>query len=122
MATLLEQLEAMRGVKANWDGYGADPPAPAAIDLVADLVRLFAALRPGFEAPAVYVTPTRIGGVQVMWEDEGYEHELEVEPDGTIEVMHTERVSKQHTIRRFAPGNQPVTAEMLLRLRHLVAA
>lgn len=122
MATLLEQLEAMRGVKANWDGYNADPPAPAAIDLAADLVRLFAALRPGFESPAVYVTPTRTGGVGILWEDADYEHELEVEPDGTIEVMHTERTTNQHIIRRFAPGSQPVTAEMLLRLRHLIAA
>ena len=122
MATLLEQLNAMRGMNSNWDGYNADAPQASAIELAGGLIRLFAALRPGFESPAVYVTPTRIGGVQIMWEDTGYEHELEVEPDGTIEVMHTEVATGRHEIRKFPPGGQPVTPELLLRLRELVAA
>jgi hypothetical protein len=33
MAALVDQLEAMRGLSENWDGYGAAPPEPPVIDL-----------------------------------------------------------------------------------------
>ena len=33
MATPLEQLDAMRGLAPNWDGYNADPPAGHVLDV-----------------------------------------------------------------------------------------
>ena len=77
MATPFEQLEAMRSVAANWDGYDADPPQADAIDEAAAFLLRMARSHPEMANP--YVTPTRDGGALFAW-DFG-PHSLEVHFD-----------------------------------------
>ena len=58
MATPLEQLDLMRNLQPNWDGYGADPTDPAVIELAKEFVRLLATLRPGDPYRDVFVSPS----------------------------------------------------------------
>jgi hypothetical protein len=110
MGTPLEQLEAMRSVRANWDGYGADPPLPVAIDMAKGFVSLVESIRRDVDVfPVLYTTPTRVGGVMLVWEDREFEYELEIEPDGLVELLQESKATKQIEIKLvLAAPNQPV--------------
>lgn len=109
MATPLEQLEAMRSLKANWDGYNADPPLPGPIDLGKAFVQLLDAVRRDVEvSPELYVTPTRVGGVMIVWEDREFEYELEIEPDGSFGLLSQSKSTKQIEVTPLFPGPGPI--------------
>ncbi len=76
MATPLEQLEAMRTVPENWDGYGGAAPRPELIDAAVRFLHLVARSGP---LPEPFVSPTRTGGVLFEWQQGP--HQLEVEID-----------------------------------------
>lgn len=124
MAAAGEQLEAMRKLSENWDGYGAAPPRHDLIDLAQELVALLMAGRGnGVHPPTVHVAPTRIGGVLLEWEDGVREHEVEINPDGSISFLHTTKATQEMETRNFAPGTRTVlTAGLLQELRQLIAA
>lgn len=105
MATLLEQIDALLTLRPNWDGYNADAPIPEVVELARDFVALFDALpnRPG-GIHAIQVYPTRVGGVQFEWDDARYERELELNPDGSIGLLHVEKATGRMTEKRFEPG------------------
>ena len=79
MATVLEQLEAMRGVPDDWDGYGGAAPRHDVIAAAIDFWRLLQT-RPLLRDP--FVTPTRIGGVLLEWEAAPHQLEVEFESPG----------------------------------------
>jgi hypothetical protein len=116
MATLAEQLDAMRGLAPNWDGYNADAPIPEVIDLARDFVALFEALPGGPAVRDLRAYPTRVGGVQFEWADPLFERELELNPDGSIGVLHVERATGKTWEERFAPGRAAITPGLLPRL------
>ena len=91
MATPLEQLDAMRTLALNWDGYNADPPRSDVLDVAKEFVEFIAASRPADPWRDVFVSPGRAGGVLIEWADAKFEHELEIEPDGTWGFLHTGR-------------------------------
>ena len=122
MATPLEQLDAMRTLAANWDGYNGDPPRSDVLDVAKEFVELLAASRPADPFRDVHVTPGRAGGVLIEWADVKFEHELEIEPDGTWGFLHTDRATGKMTERRLTPTRQVVHPGMLQELRKLVAA
>lgn len=122
MATPLEQLDAMRNLQANWDGYDADPPRPEVLELAKEFVGLLVAFRHTDPFEGIHVSPGRAGGVLVEWADSRSEHELEIEPDGTWGFLHTDRATGKTTERRFAPTNQVIHLGVLKELRELVAA
>ncbi len=123
MSTVIQQLDAMRGVGENWDGYHAAAPCAAAIDLALDFVRLIEAVRRGSRALPLHVGPTPPGGVLIDWEDDQKEHEIEISPDGAIEFLHTNKTTKQIDSRKFLPGGRVVVEPGLLQeLQHLLAA
>jgi hypothetical protein len=74
MATPLEQLEAMRKMPENWDGYGGAAPREDVIDAA---IRFLSQILGTGGVPEPFVSPTRIGGVLIEWELGA--HELEVE-------------------------------------------
>jgi hypothetical protein len=78
MTKPLEQLEAMRNVSDNWDGYGGAAPRPELIDAA---IAFFRGL-PGMHGLSPHVTPTRTGGVLFAWEQGP--HQLEVEVISTV--------------------------------------
>lgn len=122
MATPLEQLDAMGNLRANWDGYNADPPAAEVLELAKEFVGLLAALRPTNPFHDVFVTPGRAGGVLIEWSDARAEHELEIEPDGTWGFLHTDRATGTMTERTFAPTNRVLHPGVLQQIRELMAA
>lgn len=121
MATLTEQLDAMRGLAPNWDGYNADPPAAHVIDVAKEFVALLTTIRPDAVARGVYVTPGRAGGVLVEWSDPVAEHELEIEADGTWGFLHTDRATGAMTERRYTPTANVIHPDVLQELRRLAA-
>jgi hypothetical protein len=126
MATAIEQLEAMRRLAENWDGYGGAPPRLDVIDLAQAFVGLIeAAIRKGHtpNAKVLHVSPTRIGGALIEWEDELAEHEVECNPDGSVSFLHLNKKSQQVETRKFSPGAPAVvSAGLLSELQLLLAA
>jgi hypothetical protein len=125
MATLIEQLEAMRLLNENWDGYGAAVPQGAILDLAQELTRLIQAIldKSGTEASELHVTPTRIGGVLIEWEERSAQHEVELNPDCSISFLHFDKGTGQVSTQKFVPGTRTVVDPGFLReLRQLLAA
>ena len=126
MATAFEQLEAMRRLEENWDGYGAAAPRPDVIDLAQAFVGLLeAAMRKGLSpnGELLHVSPTRIGGVLLEWENGLMGHEVEFNPDGSISFLHLNKNTKHIETRKFTPGAPAVVSPGLLtELQHLLAA
>ncbi len=117
MATPIEQLEAMKSLPENWDGYGAATPIPEAIELAKDFVGLLESL-PGSESiPTIFVSPGRDGGVLVEWDDASYEHELEINFDGSIGFLHTEKATQVITSQKFRAGRFAIPTGFFSQVR-----
>jgi len=101
MATLLEQLDGLRTLRPNWDGYNADPPDPRVLEWAKEFLTVLEAHAAG---GSVQVYPGRAGGVQLEWEDGDGEHELEFNPDGSQGLLHVEKATGAMREERFAPG------------------
>jgi hypothetical protein len=129
MATPAEQLEAMQSLGENWDGYGAAAPQASVLDLAREFSRLIEAmLAKSASAPAkLQVSPTRVGGVLIEWEDQTMQHELELNPDRSLSFLHLDKETGPLETRKTAevwtgymdgavrPG-EPVASEVLGRL------
>jgi hypothetical protein len=89
MTTPADQLDAMRRLPENWDGYGAAPVADEIIDFAQELVGFVEAAlnRGGANAPGIHVSPTRVGGVLVEWDDAAMEHEVQIDPDFCLSFL-----------------------------------
>jgi hypothetical protein len=99
-----EQLEAMRRLPENWDGYGAAAPQGAVLDFAHVFVGfLEAALKTSrSDAPTLHVSPTRIGGILVEWDDSAMEHEVQINPDFCLSFLYLHKATGQITTRTFA--------------------
>jgi len=122
MATPIEQLELMKTLQPNWDGYNADPPNHDVLESAKEFVRLLMALHPKHSFEGMFVSPGRAGGVLVEWSDALTDHELEIEKDGSWGFLHTERSTGKMVERRFRPGNQAIHPGVLREIRELAAA
>jgi len=123
MATPLEQLELMKQLKDNFDGYGGAPPAAPVLELAKELVGLIEKVR-SLSKPfeGMYVTPGRDGSVLIEWDDDEYSHELDVNQDGSIGLLHVEKASGVMTEREFQPSPFSITPGLLTELFEPVAA
>jgi hypothetical protein len=125
MVTLDTQLKAMRLLEENWDGYGAAAPQTHVIELACEFVPLLEALlevRSSTPGP-VHVSPTRIGGVLIQWEDGIMQHEVEINPDQSFAFLHLNTATGHIETRKFSPGDRAVVHPGLLKeLRQLLAA
>jgi hypothetical protein len=125
MATPFEQLEAMRCLGENWDGDRGAAPRPEVINLAQDFVSLIEAVRrvSGPNGETLHVSPTRTGGVLIEWEDRLMEHEIEINPDGSIGFLHLNKTTREIETRKFSSGGSAVVLPGLLQeLKHLLAA
>jgi hypothetical protein len=103
MATTFDQLQAMLGLKENWDGYGAAAPNAAAVELARGFVGLLEQQVKKSANAALHLSPTRIGGVLIEWEDNANEHELEIDPYGSLGFLHRDKTTGQIATRRSYP-------------------
>jgi hypothetical protein len=125
MSNTSEQLEAMRRLPENWDGYGAASPQPSIVDFAQEFAGfLQALLGKSLENPLVlHVSPTRVGGVLIQWETPALEHEIEIMPDHGMSFLHLDKATGRIATRRFSPGTRTVVDPALLHeLRELLAA
>ena len=125
MATLIDQLQAMRLLGENWDGYAAAAPHGNAIDLALEFTDLIAAMLEKSKAgpTEIHVSPTRVGGVLVEWEDASRQHEVEINPDRSIGFLHLDKATGGISTRKFSPDTQAVVHPGFLQeLRQLLAA
>lgn len=67
MTTPIEQLQAMRRLEENWEGYSAANPSVVALDLAQELVGLSETMwkKSGSSSCVLLVSPTRNGGVLI---------------------------------------------------------
>jgi hypothetical protein len=124
MATPIDQLDAMRKLRENWDGYGAAAPQGNLIDLAQEFISLIEAmLRKSTAEPGLlHVSPTRIGGILIDWEDRSMQHEMELNPDSSIGFLHLNKTAGSIQSRKVTPGAQVVVDPGLLQeLRQLLA-
>jgi len=71
----------------------------------------------------LHVSPTRIGGILIEWQDDAMEHEVELNPDCSVGFLHLHKATGEIQTRKFSPGTQAVVDPGLLHeLRQLVAA
>src|SRR5438067_1369657 len=122
MTTPKEQLQAMRRLEENWDGYGAAPPRASAIDLAEEFAGLIEAMiRKSPSAPCtLYVNPTRVGGILLEWEDRSVQHEVDISPDGAIGFLHIDKSTGTIVTRTFSAGS--LHPGLLHELQLLLAA
>ena len=120
MAEPTEQLESMRHLAENWDGYGAAAPGAKVIDLAQGFVGLLEAMlaRSTASPPEFHVSPTRIGGVLIEWNGDSIEHEMELSPDGSIGFVHHNKATGAVASRKFSAMVEP---GLLQELRLLAA-
>ena len=116
MATLDAQLQAMRQLRENWDGYGAAAPQAHVIELARELVRLIATVLRSrdIEADGIHVSPTRTGGVLVEWQDAVAEHEVEISPDQSFSFLHLNKATGHAEARKLSPAARAVVHPGLL--------
>ncbi len=125
MGTANEQLQAMRRLGENWDGYGAAAPQASAVDLALELAGLIEAMlsKSISEPHVLHVTPTRVGSILIEWEDPRMQHEIEINPDRSIGFLHLNMSTGYIETRKFSPGTLAVVHPGLLQeLRQLLAA
>jgi hypothetical protein len=122
MATPIEQLEAMNTLSENWDGYGAATPIPEAIELAKDFVQLLSKLQRRSQSFDIFVSPGRDGGVLVEWSDVESEHELEINADGTLGFLHTDKLTGVMKSEKFSYGRFAIPAGLFSTVGLLVSA
>jgi hypothetical protein len=125
MATPTEQLECMRRLEENWDGYGAAAPQAAIVDLAGEFTRLIEAMLNISKTAwnQIHVSPTRIGGILIEWEDARTQHEIELNPDLSVGFLHLNKANGNTVTRKFVPGVRAVVDPGFLReLSELLAA
>lgn len=117
MAAIEAQLQAMRQLEENWDGYGAAPPPAYVIELARQFVNLIETLLKtrALAADTLHVSPTRIGGILVEWEDAELQHEVEINPDQSFAFLHFNKVTGHTETRKLTPGANAVVHPGLLR-------
>lgn len=71
-------------------------------------------------ASALQVSPTRIGGVLIEWENPAMEHEIEISPDASIGFLHRDKTTGQIQTRKISPF--PLQLDFLQELQQLLAA
>lgn len=116
MAPLEIQLDSMRQLNENWDGYGAAPPPAHIIELAREFVNLVETVLRSREAgsSSLKVSPTRTGGILVEWEDVALQHEVEINPDQSFAFLHLNKVTGHIETRKLTPGAQTVVHPGLL--------
>ena len=125
MATPDDQLQAMRQLGENWDGYGAAAPQPHVIELAREFVRLIETVlitRTADPQP-LHVGPTRTGGILVEWHDADSEHEVEINADQSFGFLHRNKATGHIETTKLSPGaNAVVHPGLLHELCQLLAA
>lgn len=83
-----EKIAALAALEEGWDSYGAAPVTQAALDVVR----------------CIAVVPTVNGGVQVEWHANGWEVEIEVDPDGEVRSVMVDKTGSKSSFPADSSG------------------
>lgn len=78
-----KEVQSLKKMPENWDSYGSSAIANTASEKVEKLLPLLARL--GMSKPNLF--PVSGGGLQLEWEKDDRELEIEILPNGTIEYL-----------------------------------
>ncbi len=98
-------------LEPGWDSYGA---RALSLETANDALQLLARLQ-AFGVPRPLLVPTPKGGVQLEWDVDGVELELELQPRGPILVMY-EDVDGNGWERVLPPNDLATLDEILERI------
>jgi hypothetical protein len=88
-AARLEELIAAGVAAPDWNGHGAKPLQREAVELG---LRVLASLYEGAEGrPFPWVVPTFRGGLQCEWHHDETDLEIDIDPNGSVDVIFTDR-------------------------------
>ncbi len=83
MSTLIDRLHHLGSLAPNWDSYDAVPvQGTAAVEAMRLLAQILT-----FDVPTPTLVPTSSGGLQLEWHQDEAELELDVHPNGAVEVF-----------------------------------
>jgi len=86
LSASLKKIGELRELRAGWDSYNAQPIQERAIQEGSDLLMYLARL----DLPEPRIVPTSAGGIQLEFQKDERELELEILPDGSIEFLTVE--------------------------------
>ena len=81
------RLEEISRLEPNWDSYGADPITKTAIERALELLNHLRQLMAGVVGEAylpLNIAPIADGGVQLEWQHQNRQLEIEIAADGTM--------------------------------------
>jgi hypothetical protein len=113
---VLVQLRAMRSMKANWDGYNADPPSAEVLDYAAPFLDTF--LRTATRANngradfPLTVAPARDGGLFVQIELSPIDLDFNICPDLSVEYLRTNSTTGEHEEGKLDPRPEKAISEL----------
>jgi hypothetical protein len=76
-------LQNLAHLNPNWDGHGSPPINPS---LISQAERILAAIETE-ASPVPHICPVPGGGVQLEWQHNGRELEIELLPDGSAQYL-----------------------------------
>jgi hypothetical protein len=83
---------------------------------------LHALLGRGGSETNMHVAPGRDGGVQVEWDDEGAEYEMDINPDGSFGFLREDKLTSVIIEEKFRAGRLPPSDGLCSLMSHFVPA
>jgi hypothetical protein len=68
------------------------------------------------DASRLHVSPTRVGGILIEWDDPATQHENEINPDCSIAFLHLNKKTGQIDTRKFSSDSTALLHELRLLL------
>jgi len=84
----IKRLSRLASLPEDWDSYGSPPPSEEIIDISA---QIFQSGDYSSDLPAAKIDPISGGGIQIAWNLEERELEIDVLPNKSIEYLKVER-------------------------------
>lgn len=81
--TSLKKIAKLESLQENWDSYGSPAPFSWVIDAASEVILKI----PFDNVPAPRIIAVSGGGIQIGWSKGKRELDIEVCPDGTVEVL-----------------------------------
>ncbi len=105
----MRRIFELRSLPRDWDSYGSPPPGDVAVASAVQLVSRISL--DSFLAPRVL--PVSGGGVQLEWSFGPREVEIEIDDDGSVEYLRTEK-GKPIEERRVSLADLPLIRSLLV--------
>jgi hypothetical protein len=80
---MFDRLTKLAELPENWDGYGSPRLQPSAMETASDLLVMLSHLR----MPMPHFAPVSGGGLQLEWQRDKKELELEILPSGEVSFL-----------------------------------